>query len=158
MRVVALAGPADFSGWREAARALLAQNVEPESVEWRVGGERDLFGEDAGRSAQPPGARAGAEPVFRVPRAFVELAELVASHKDDGRFALLYRLLWRLREDHDLLSRTTDDDVFRARAMAKTIRRERHKMEAFVRFREIDRTRRARCSSRGSSPSITSSN
>ncbi|MBX9759974.1 MAG: UdgX family uracil-DNA binding protein [Beijerinckiaceae bacterium] len=135
MRAVALAGPADFAGWRDAARTMLAQNIEPKDIDWRVGGEPDLFG----GVASEPALQAVAAPAqaFRVPRAFIELAEIVACHKDEGRFALLYRLLWRLRDDHDLLSRTTDDDVFRARAMAKTIRRERHKMEAFVRFREI---------------------
>lgn len=136
MRAVALAGPADFTGWRDAARMLLAGNVAPKDVDWRVGGEPDLFGGGDNQPAPQACAQAG-KTGFRVPREFIELAELVACHRDEGRFALLYRLIWRLRDDHDLLSRTTDDDVFRARSMAKTIRRERHKMEAFVRFREI---------------------
>ena len=134
MRVIALEQQADFDGWRNAARTLLAQNVAPDEIFWRVGQASDLFG--AGE-ASAPGETVPAASSFRVPRDFIDLAEFVVCHADEARFALLYRLLWRLRDDRDLLARTTDDDVYRARAMAKTIRRERHKMEAFVRFREI---------------------
>lgn len=134
MRVIALEREADFEGWRNAARSLLAQNVAPHETVWRVGQASDLF--DAGE-ASAPGESVPAASSFRVPRDFIDLAEFVVCHADEARFALLYRLLWRLRDDRDLLARTTDDDVYRARAMAKTIRRERHKMEAFVRFREI---------------------
>ncbi|MDB5571750.1 MAG: phage polymerase-related protein [Hyphomicrobiales bacterium] len=134
MRTIALAGPVDLEGWRAAARGLLAQGVPPDEAHWRVGGEPDLFAGAMEPAAPPPSPQA---PAFSVPRAFMDMAALVACHADEGRFALLYRLLWRLRGDRDLLGRSTDDDVFRANAMAKTIRRERHKMEAFVRFREI---------------------
>jgi uracil-DNA glycosylase len=132
MRVVALEREADFEGWRDAARALLAEGVRPDEVVWRAGGGRDLFSSEA---SEPP---LNPAQTIRVPPDFLDLAELVVRHADEARFALLYRLLWRLRDDRDLLARTTDDDVFRARGMAKTIRRERHKMEAFVRFREIE--------------------
>ena len=60
------------------------------------------------------------------------------------RFALLYRLLWRLRGQHDLLEIATDPDVARVSAMAKAVRRDEHKMHAFVRFREVGRERDAR--------------
>ena len=137
MPVASLEIEADFEGWRNAARSFLARGVAPDDVAWRVGEARDLFANVAAEPApQVRAAVVDASPL-RVPRDFLALTELVVCHADEGRFALLYRLLWRLREDHDLLARTTDDDVFRARAMAKTIRRERHKMEAFVRFREI---------------------
>ena len=135
MRLATLAHPADFEGWREAARGFLAAGAPPHEVAWRVGGEADLFAALAPAASAP--ATPNGEPAFRVPREFVELAQLAICHADEDRFALLYRLLWRLRQDRDLLGRVTDDDVFRVRAMAKTIRRERHKMEAFVRFREI---------------------
>jgi DNA polymerase len=134
MRIIALEREADFEGWRNAARRLLSQNVSPDQIVWRVGPASDLFG--AG-DATAPEALVETPSSFRVPRDFIDLAEFVVCHADEARFALLYRLLWRLRSDRDLLARTTDDDVYRARAMAKTIRRERHKMEAFVRFREI---------------------
>jgi uracil-DNA glycosylase len=131
MRTVVLAGPADFAGWRRAARALLAADVAPEVVQWQVAGEASLFGSDAAESR--PDARAA----YRVPRDFLALAADVACHADPQRFALLYRLLHRLGDDRRLLDRLTDADVVRARAMAKAVSRDAHKMTAFVRFRAV---------------------
>ena len=138
---VDLDGPADFKGWREAARRLAQAHVEPERVMWRTGAgeEGDLFDEAAG----PDRAQAWPEPVadgptLTVPRRFVDLAELVVCHRDPERFGLLYRLLRRMQAETRLIEIATDDDVFRAEAMAKAIRRDRHKMTAFVRFKEVE--------------------
>ena len=60
-----------------------------------------------------------------------------------ARFALLYRLLWRLRQNHDLLDIATDPDVAEIAAMAKAVRRDEHKMHAFVRFREVGREQKS---------------
>ena len=54
----------------------------------------------------PPGS-------FNVPAKFVELARSAILHRDPERFAILYRLLWRLRSHHDLLEVATDPDVAR---------------------------------------------
>jgi DNA polymerase len=62
---------------------------------------------------------------------------MVALHKDPGRFALLYRLLWRLRREPHLMSDALDADVARAGGMRKSVERDIHKMHAFVRFREF---------------------
>jgi DNA polymerase len=118
---------ADFAGWRLAARRLLAAGVLPDAVEWGGG----LLGDEA----MPEGGDSTA----RVPAGFVELAEVVVRHRDGGRFALLYRVLWRLTHGEPaLLSIATDADVVRLHAMAKAIRRDAHKMHAFVRFRMIE--------------------
>src|SRR5690606_40408118 len=54
------------------------------------------------------------------------------------RHALLYRLLWRLAHgERALLEVGSDPDVAWAHAAAKAVRREKHKMKAFVRFREV---------------------
>ena len=42
-------------------------------------------------------------------------------------------------DNHDLLEVATDPDVAQVTAMAKAVRRDEHKMHAFVRFREIGR-------------------
>ena len=132
MREVVLRAPDDYDGWRRSARALAETGVPAEAVAWRVAGEAsDLF------VSAPEGDAEGAKRALRVPRRFVDLAELVACHKDPERFALLYRLLCRLQDEPRLLDVTTDDDVFRIEMMAKSVRRDRHKMTAFVRFREV---------------------
>ncbi len=72
-----------------------------------------------------------------VPAAFPRLAETVLCHSDPGRFALLYRLLVRLQADRRLLEVASDADVVLAARLAKAVRRDSHKMTAFVRFKEV---------------------
>ena len=56
---------------------------------------------------------------------------------------MLYRLLWRLRGHPHLLNAATDPDVTQIAAMAKAVHRDEHKMQAFVRFREVGREQKA---------------
>ncbi|HWT13216.1 MAG TPA: UdgX family uracil-DNA binding protein [Allosphingosinicella sp.] len=130
MRVATLAAEDDFEGWRSAARALAAAGAPPEETDWRVGdGPAGLF-------AAEPAPAAGA-PAFGVPRAFLTLAETVVCHSDPERFALLYALLVRLRDRAGALDDAADPLVRRLEAMAKAVRRDLHKMHAFLRFREV---------------------
>lgn len=135
MRRVVLADGGDLAAWRAQARVLLADGVPPEDVHWQVGAQPDLLlsAPDDVAPAMPV-----ARPVGTVPAAFLALAELVVAHADPNRHAVLYRLLWRLvRGERGLLALVTDDDVAWARRAAKAVRREKHKMKAFVRFREV---------------------
>jgi DNA polymerase len=72
-----------------------------------------------------------------VPRAFIDLARLVACHRDPERFALLYTLLWRLRLQPGMLDDAADPLIRRVEAMGKSVRRDMHKMRAFLRFRAV---------------------
>jgi DNA polymerase len=129
MRVVRLSAEDDFEGWRDAARALASAAVAAEEVSWQVGAAPDLFGTDA--------APLGPAAPFPVPRAFVDLAGSAVCHSDPERFALLYALLLRLRANPKALDDAADPLVRRIEAMAKAVRRDVHKMHAFVRFREV---------------------
>ncbi len=134
MRNVTLRSPTDFEGWRNAARALLCTRAQPEHVTWTVASEHsDLF---AALDEHASPALAVSPSDFRVPRSFLELARDATRHRDEARFALLYRLLWRVRQQPDLLAFPMDADVAAVRQMAQAVRREIHKMHAFVRFRE----------------------
>jgi DNA polymerase len=127
---VTLSAPDDFEGWRDFARDLAEAGVPASAVVWNVeGGEPDLFGSDV---VQPPA------PSFPVPRAFVDLAKMVVCHSDGERFALLYAMLLRLKTDRHALDDQADPLVRRLHDLAKAVRRDIHKMHAFVRFREID--------------------
>lgn len=139
MHHIILDGETDFDGWRKAARKLALNRIEPAEVSWSVrGGDAELFAvPDEAPLAEPDGT-------FHVPAKFVELAKTAILHRDGERFALLYRLLWRMLGRHDLLEIATDPDVARIGAMAKAVRRDEHKMHAFVRFREVGREREAR--------------
>jgi DNA polymerase len=130
MHVAVLAGETDFEGWRKAARAFRLAGVAPERAAFRVGSGGDgLFDE----SLPPPAAEAGA---FSVPKAFLDVAREVILHRSADRFDLLYRLLWRLGGEPDLMKVVTDIDVGAALERAKNVSRASHKMKAFVRFRQ----------------------
>ncbi|MGO7033526.1 UdgX family uracil-DNA binding protein [Rhizobium ruizarguesonis] len=134
MRRVVLAGRGELAEWRDAARAFAAAGILPEEIDWRErGAEADLAFQ---RDAMPP-TPIMARKLMTVPPAFIELAETVLCHSDPARFSLLYRLLWRLQLDRQLLEVASDEDVARARLMAKNVRRDAHKMTAFVRFKEV---------------------
>ena len=123
-----LAAPDDFDGWRDAARALVLEGAPPEAVTWSAD-VADLFGGDP-----PPGISEGS---LSVPRAFIELAQSVVCHSDPERFALLYTLLWRLQSAKGLIHDHADPLMRRCEELAKAVRRDIHKMRAFVRFREV---------------------
>jgi DNA polymerase len=127
---VTLSASDDFEGWRDAARDLAEAGVPASAVVWQVeGGEPNLFGVEA---EQPPA------PSFPVPRAFVELAMDVVCHSDPERFAILYTMLLQLKSDRQALNDEADPLVRRLQNLAKAVRRDIHKMHAFVRFRELD--------------------
>ncbi|MFH5923472.1 UdgX family uracil-DNA binding protein [Roseomonas xinghualingensis] len=129
---VTLDAPDDFEGWREASRALLMAGVAPADVSWLVEGDQvPLFG-GGSPPAPPPDA-----PPPRVPRDFPDLARLASRHHDPERFALLHSLLHRLQSERGLLDDAADPEVARAQAMARAVRRDAHKMHAFLRFREV---------------------
>jgi uracil-DNA glycosylase family protein len=79
-----------------------------------------------------------------VPAKFLELATIAILHRSPDRFALLYRLLWRLCGDHDLLMAAGDPDVAEVLAMAEAVQRDIRHMQAQLRFREIGREQKAR--------------
>ena len=124
--------PWDADAWRRAARTALRAGVQPEALSWNgeaqggLGFGSDLFSLPVVRESP------------RVPADFLSLADAVLCHRDPHRHGLLYRLLWRISAgEHALLERATDADVHRARELEKSVRRDNHKMKAFVRFREI---------------------
>ncbi|HEY0115893.1 MAG TPA: UdgX family uracil-DNA binding protein [Allosphingosinicella sp.] len=132
MHVATLADEDDLEGWREKARRLAVAGIGPGQVSWRVGDEPgDLFG--GGAEALP----AVSSPVFTVPRTYLTLAELVICHSDPERFALLYALLCRIRDNPVALEDGADPLVQRLERMAKEVRRDMHKMHAFLRFRLV---------------------
>ncbi|MET0542140.1 MAG: UdgX family uracil-DNA binding protein [Variovorax sp.] len=146
MTVVTLDGDTDWPGFRRHARALLGRGIAPELVEWhtRRSSAGDLFASQDDGATAPPASPDLAAPdlaapvaTLSVPPAFITLCETVILHHDAGRFALLYRLLWRLSREAGLRHDPLDADRVQAQHMAQAVRRDMHKMKAFVRFRSI---------------------
>ena len=129
--VVTLGAEDDVHGFQAEARRLLAARVPPERVVWRVAGqEQDLFGAPPERAKAHPGD-------VRLPRDAVALATTAAHHSDPDRWALIYGFLYRSLTDKGLADNPADPVVQRLRQMEKAIRRDAHKMHAFVRFKEV---------------------
>jgi probable DNA metabolism protein len=133
MHRIVLDGKGDLEEWRNEARSCLAARLRPEEIEWHVAGDDDLF-HVAGQPLLPQMIPAQ---VLTVPKAFLPLAEAVLCHRDPGRFARLYSVLYRLQEEPSLLAVRADADVAELHAMERAVRRDSHKMTAFVRFKEI---------------------
>ncbi len=119
------------------ARRALQRGLAPEEIAWEEIGEGQpalqLFEE-----ADSPIHETPSVSEIRVPKRFLALARTIALHRDPARWALMYRLLWRLThgEPH-LLEIASDPDVAQATDFEKSIRHDIHKMRAFVRFREV---------------------
>jgi DNA polymerase len=134
-----LPAPDDFAFWRERARGLIQCDVPPDRVSWvEPGGTGDLFASEGPsrgdkRLPVPP---ADAPPV-RASQRFLTIARSAALHSDPARFGLLYRVLWRLQRNPRLMEDKADVEVRRLEELAKSVRRDAHKMHAFVRFREV---------------------
>jgi uracil-DNA glycosylase len=127
-RITLLPG-ADLDGFRRAVRRLVAEELAPQHVIWTVSDTPDLFG----------GEQRGDAPPISLPRDVAELIGLVVCHRDPERYALLHQLVWRvLNGERDLPEVASDPLVHRLEMMARAVRRDLHKMHAFLRFRRTD--------------------
>ncbi len=133
-----LPAPDDFAFWRERARGLIQCDVPPDRVSWiEPGGTGDLFADGPSRSDKRLPAPPADAPPVRANQHFLTLARRAALHSDPARFGLLYRLLWRLQRNPRIMEDKADSEVRRIEELAKSVRRDAHKMHAFVRFREV---------------------
>lgn len=127
--------PDDFDAWRDVARQAVLAGIPPERIVWILPGvyDGDLFANGSGTLPKPPFDAPGAN----VSRPFIELARKAVLHSDPQRFALLYRLLWCLQTTPRLMEDAADSEVRKLHDLARAVRRDIHKMRAFVRFREV---------------------
>lgn len=134
---IELIGGADLQGFREALRILSWSNIPSEQVTWRTCAAPDRFG-----GGRLPAAYGSAGKPIALPRVVGDLIKLVVCHSDPQKYALLYELIWRMRRPADpethLYEVVTDPLVHHLNQMAKSVRRDIHKMRSFLRFREVN--------------------
>lgn len=133
---VTLAGQTDLAGFRSEARQLLAHQVPPEEVQWRLAPPADLYLDPQSPQASRPRNVARAATAI-VPASFTRLCEFVVLHREGERFSLLYRLLWRLVHEPGLRNDPIDPDMLQAQHMAHAVRRDIHKMKANLRMHSL---------------------
>ena len=123
---------ANFESWRKEARKHLMAGVTPDKINW--GSQDTLFTEfNFNESFVPVVLKSE----FKVSPEFIELAKTVSYARNTDRWDLLYRILFRLQyENPQLLNITVDSDIRKAELLVKSIRRDIHKMHAFVRFKK----------------------
>jgi len=131
---VQMTSHAEFGEWRDAARKLIQNNINPSDVNWSAkSGSASLFKFSERRVADLPEGQSE----IKTSAEFVGIAKRVICHSDPERFARLYRILHRLQADKTLIHNTVDPDIIWMTTCDKAVRRDRHKMHAFVRFRKV---------------------
>jgi probable DNA metabolism protein len=123
--------PSSFTEWRSTARGMLEHEIHPRDAIWQRALEEDfLF------STSKPKSKTTRP--LKVPAAFMEIAETASCHRSGDQWPLLYSILWRLTHgERHLLNIASDPELHRVQSMVKHIRRDCHKMHAFVRFRKV---------------------
>lgn len=122
----------DFLDWREQARRLLEANREPNTIIWNDinSAQKNLF--NTTESLKP---NLELKPQFLIPKPFLNLAATISYHRNPDKWGKLYQALWRLTHgERNLLAISSDPLVHTLFIMEKAIRREAHKMKAFIRF------------------------
>ncbi|MEM6649692.1 MAG: TIGR03915 family putative DNA repair protein [Pseudomonadota bacterium] len=135
MKIIQLSSETDFEGWRQVAKLLWYHHISPQNVMWRgPSTAQGLF--DQAEDIRWRG-KITSRASLTVPRQFIALAKRAICHQDENRFDKLYQLFWRLQKSPRLLENASDRDVSWLLACDKAIRRDVHKMHAFVRFRKV---------------------
>ena len=139
MRHITLSGSINLEGFRRNARELLLQQIPPEQITWHNNAEptQDLFSCGDATATMPNVSALNDAHTVRVSPEFASLCASVILHNEPNRFGLMYRLLWRLKTEPGLRHDPLDADWLQAQRMAQAVRRDMHKMKAFVRFRTV---------------------
>jgi probable DNA metabolism protein len=126
----------NFENWRNEARRLILAQAPPPAIAWRSLHDANLSLFPLPATAAAPTTRATS---FHVPADFLARAKFVYAYRSDDNAAFLYRLLWRMiHEEPNLLKISIDDDVREFDLRYRAVKRDLHKMHAFVRFRQVE--------------------
>ncbi len=124
----------DFNAWRDAARDALHLGYRPEEIDMQDATVPNPLDLALATSDTPTG-----DPILtpHTSKAFLESAKFAAVHRDPKRWNLLYRILYRLQDNRSLLKFSVDPDISELERLESQVRRDLHKMHAFVRFRMV---------------------
>lgn len=124
----------DFDAWRDAARSALHAGYTPQELDLQDATVPTTLALTLDGDNVPSGPPI---PKPHTSKAFLEAARIAAVHRDPERWNLLYRILYRLQPERDLLKIEVDPDVSQLLRLEAQVRRDLHKMHAFLRFRKV---------------------
>ena len=157
--VITLPAPDDLDGIFAALRDVLSRRLDPDAVRWVDGQARQnmLFDaegaaalEAAIDAAGPRGderslvgrsctsAQRATTPPLQLPRAFIALLRAALLHDNADRHRIAHTLAAAILRDRRAWDDTLSAERLQLERMAREVRREIHKMHAFVRFRPIE--------------------
>ncbi len=133
-----------YESWRNAAVTALARGLTPDAVEWRETAQHNasLFEPSPGELAEAPADPANKAPALKISKTLSGLLHDAALFRDahNPRWAFLYKVIWRWSQGDRAVESPADEDGAQLYKMAKTVRREKHDMIAYVRMRQRDPT------------------
>ncbi|MFT8890924.1 MAG: UdgX family uracil-DNA binding protein [Acetobacter papayae] len=115
-----LAHQVDFQGWRNAVRQHIAQDTPPEALHWRVA----AFGEAIPETEDSSAALPASGQRLTLSRALLAMLEAAMQARDETRFTLGYRILYRLARHELDLNDEHDPDLMALRVLAESVREE----------------------------------
>ncbi|MFM0666524.1 UdgX family uracil-DNA binding protein [Paraburkholderia sediminicola] len=126
-----------FVAWRAASLGALGEDLAPETIEWRVKQEPEASQEQALFDYGATSEQAKPRPTaVHVSKELASLLQDAALYRESQRWAFLYKVLWRWQHGDRAVASPADADGARLHRMAKSVRRARHDMIAYVRFRK----------------------
>ena len=134
---VRLGSVVDWAGFSQAVRALRGEGVAPEDVRWRIDGADDAVADLFDTSVERRASEMASSGTLPLPRSFVDAAREVFLHADPSRLPLIHRLALRIADRAEAWADPLHEDRLQFDRCQREVRREIHKMHAFVRFRRI---------------------
>lgn len=108
---------------------MFGASYPPENIIWQTSEsiQDDLFGGGEHLiAASKPKAK------HSIPKSVLTLIKYALCHQDASRFALCYRVLWRvIFENKNLIQLKTDEDIMQLITLAKAVKRDAYKISAF---------------------------
>lgn len=138
MLTIRLDGPTDWAGCRLALRHLISEGIEASDVRWQTGTiehQGGLF-DDAAEALLYPHQRP-TPPTLNLPKDAVDSAADAFLHADPERLKAIHACLARVAADRRHWQDTLSPERVVMEQYVKQVRREKHKMKAFVRFHPV---------------------
>ncbi|GHB24637.1 TIGR03915 family putative DNA repair protein [Salinicola rhizosphaerae] len=129
---------ADFTTWRDQARQLLQARIPPSRVTWQDGtnAHEDLFAAPAAGGRRLATGHPGARLILTRDQLLLleRAARYRPRHGEQGRWSLIYTIVWRLAQSDPAAAHPADEDGRVLHQRWHAVKREAHHMHAFLRF------------------------